>query len=168
MVQEERQSARDTGIDPRARLLAMQRKDGSTFPVLALPRAAGSEGSPVVGSFIVIIELGALQTAKRLGAGDYDLASTLQRIALELEALGLAAQMPGSTPLALGHPRLASLSNREREVLMHLVAGERVPTIAGKLFISPHTVRNHLKSIYSKLQVHSQSELIVLVRGLAS
>lgn len=51
---------------------------------------------------------------------------------------------------------------------MHLVAGERVPTIAGKLFISPHTVRNHLKSIYSKLQVHSQSELIVLVRSLAS
>ena len=154
--------------DARARLLAMQRKDGSTFPVLALPRVAAPEGSEIIGSFIVIIELGALQTAKRLGAGDYDLASSLQRIALELEALGLAAQMPGSKPLALSHPRLASLSNREREVLMHLVAGERVPAIAGNLFISPHTVRNHLKNIYSKLQVHSQSELIALARGLSS
>ena len=66
----------------------------------------------------------------------------------------------------LGHPFLEELSEREREVLTHLMAGTRVPAIAEKLFISPNTVRNHLKAIYRKLDVSSQNELIERVRGL--
>ena len=66
----------------------------------------------------------------------------------------------------MDHPLLQELSQREREVLAHLVAGSRVPTIADKLFISPNTVRNHLKAIYRKLDVSSQTELIERVRGL--
>jgi DNA-binding CsgD family transcriptional regulator len=64
------------------------------------------------------------------------------------------------------HPVLAELSNREREILEHLMSGSRVPAIAQQLFISPNTVRNHLKAIYRKVDVSSQSELIELVRGL--
>jgi len=56
--------------------------------------------------------------------------------------------------------RLASLSPREQEVLRHLLEGYRVGTIARKLFISPHTVRNHLKKIFAKLDVSSQTELM--------
>lgn len=56
---------------------------------------------------------------------------------------------------------LVGLSPREREVL-HLVArGLRVKDAATQLGVSPHTVRNHLKAIFRKLDVHSQAELVV-------
>ena len=64
------------------------------------------------------------------------------------------------------HPNLASLTDRKREVLVHLVAGQRVPAIAAGLHSSQHTVRNHLKSIYRQLSVGNQSELIEHVRNL--
>ena len=55
---------------------------------------------------------------------------------------------------------LEPLSAREREVLGHLLQNKRVRAIASMLFISQHTVRNHLKSAYAKLGVKSQQELI--------
>jgi DNA-binding NarL/FixJ family response regulator len=53
-----------------------------------------------------------------------------------------------------------SLSPREREVLREIASGRRVGDVAGTLHISPHTVRNHLKSIFRKLGVHSQVALL--------
>lgn len=57
-------------------------------------------------------------------------------------------------------PRLASLSERERQVLLGLLEHRRVPAIAEHLGVSAHTVRNHLKSIFAKLRVSSQQELL--------
>lgn len=59
---------------------------------------------------------------------------------------------------------LSSLSSREQEIVILLVDGRRIHEVAKLLFISEHTVRNHLKSIYSKLDVHSQTELICKFR----
>jgi DNA-binding NarL/FixJ family response regulator len=56
--------------------------------------------------------------------------------------------------------RLASLSEREREVVLGLLEHRRVPAIAAHLGVSAHTVRNHLKSIFVKLRVSSQQELL--------
>jgi DNA-binding NarL/FixJ family response regulator len=53
------------------------------------------------------------------------------------------------------------LSSREKEVLQLLVEGHSHKAIAERLFISPHTVRTHLKNIYEKLHVHSKSEAAV-------
>ena len=55
------------------------------------------------------------------------------------------------------------LSPREVQVLTQFALGQRTASIAEKLSISQHTVRNHLKSIFSKLQVHSQQELLDLL-----
>ncbi len=52
------------------------------------------------------------------------------------------------------------LSPREREILIALVAGQRIPDIARSFHISVHTARNHLKSILRKANVHSQRELL--------
>ncbi len=60
------------------------------------------------------------------------------------------------------YPELKTLSPREREVLKIFLKGHRVPTIARDLFISPYTVRNHLKAIFAKLGVRSQVELVEL------
>lgn len=59
-----------------------------------------------------------------------------------------------------GNGQMKALSPREREVLLSLVSGNRVAAIASQLFISAHTVRNHLKSIFAKLGVRSQVELL--------
>lgn len=60
---------------------------------------------------------------------------------------------------------LGTLSAREREVLEQLLGHRRAPAIAKALFISQHTVRNHLKSIFAKLNVSSQQELLDLFTG---
>ena len=80
-----------------------------------------------------------------------------------------ATHIPGLTllpPLAgLSDAQARSLSASEYEVLSLLAAGLRVATIASRLFISPHTVRNHLKTVYRKLDIHSQTALIEYARG---
>jgi DNA-binding CsgD family transcriptional regulator len=53
----------------------------------------------------------------------------------------------------------ASLTAREQEILEQILRGLRVATIATKMFLSEHTVRNHLKSIHRKLGMHSTAEI---------
>lgn len=55
------------------------------------------------------------------------------------------------------------LSPREREIVELLARGHRVATIAPRLYLSKHTVRNHLKSVFRKAGVNSQAELVELV-----
>jgi two-component system nitrate/nitrite response regulator NarL len=52
------------------------------------------------------------------------------------------------------------LSDRERDVLMGMVAGQRSAEIAQDLRISTETVRTHTRSILAKLHVHSQVEAV--------
>ncbi len=52
------------------------------------------------------------------------------------------------------------LSSREKEVLTSLSDGNNYQEIADRLFISVDTVRHHIKNIYKKLHVHSQSEAV--------
>jgi len=56
------------------------------------------------------------------------------------------------------------LTDREIEVLELIAAGKRNPTIARELFLSDKTVRNHVSSIFAKLQVADRSEAIVRAR----
>jgi len=56
------------------------------------------------------------------------------------------------------------LSSRQIEIVKRLLGGERVPTIARGLFVSQSTVRNHLSAVYQRVGVHSQDELLGLLR----
>ncbi len=53
-----------------------------------------------------------------------------------------------------------NLSSREIEVLTSLSDGNNYQEIADRLFISVDTVRHHIRNIYRKLHVHSQSEAV--------
>jgi len=53
------------------------------------------------------------------------------------------------------------LTEREREVLSLIAQGYTNQAIAEQLVISPKTVRNHISSIFSKLQVTSRLEAIL-------
>lgn len=51
------------------------------------------------------------------------------------------------------------MSPREREVVKCLLGYRRLSVVADVLGISVHTARNHLKSVFRKLDLHSQDEL---------
>jgi PAS domain S-box-containing protein len=154
--------------DLRARLIAARRKDSTTFPVVTIPQRFLTAEGTFDGYFYIVVDLGAVLTARQIGPPTaVDVRSALHRIALELQSISLSAEVGTVTALPLHHPDLQDLSPRESEVLSVLVAGERVPAIAKRLHISPHTVRNHLKSMFRKLEVGTQSELIDRVRSLA-
>ncbi len=53
-----------------------------------------------------------------------------------------------------------TLTPREAEILIWVARGKRDEEIAQLLFISPATVRKHLKNVYEKLGVHSRAEAI--------
>ena len=56
------------------------------------------------------------------------------------------------------------LTDREREVLELIAAGLGNASIASRLSLSPKTIRNHVSSIFAKLQVADRSEAIVRAR----
>jgi DNA-binding CsgD family transcriptional regulator len=56
--------------------------------------------------------------------------------------------------------RVYALSGRERELVALVVAGLETSAIAKRLFISSHTVQDHLKSVFDKVGIHSRRELL--------
>ena len=130
------------------KLIPMKRTSAGPVPILWLivPDRSPTNGAPV--------------RTKR----ERELEEALTRIGDELSKAGLTAEMH-TTNGQLDRPELARLSPRERDVLEHLLDGHRVSSISQRLEVSEHTVRNHLKSMFRKLGVHSQPELIEFVRS---
>ncbi|MBI2914861.1 MAG: response regulator transcription factor [Firmicutes bacterium] len=64
----------------------------------------------------------------------------------------------------------ARLTPRERDVLRLIARGRNNREIAGALFISEHTVKNHVSNIYRKLQAEdrTQAALMAIREGLVS
>ena len=57
--------------------------------------------------------------------------------------------------------KIATLTEREREVIALIGEGLRNRQIADRLFISEGTVRNHLTTVFSKLEVSDRFELLI-------
>ncbi|WP_458368397.1 PAS domain S-box protein [Pseudomonas mandelii] len=69
----------------------------------------------------------------------------------------------------INSPQLPSVSftdltARERDVLGLICEGLADKEIAARLKLAPNTVRNHVSTVYSKLDLHSRSEAIVWAR----
>ncbi len=60
------------------------------------------------------------------------------------------------------------LTVREREVLGYLPSHLSAPDIAAKIYVSPNTVKSHLKSIYRKMGAASRGDAVTIAisRGL--
>lgn len=54
----------------------------------------------------------------------------------------------------------SQLSDAEMRVMRLVYDGMNKEEIAGQLFLSPHIVKNHVKSAYCKLGIHEKSEFI--------
>ena len=60
----------------------------------------------------------------------------------------------------LGEERL--ITKREEEVLQLIADGLSTPEVASKLYISQKTVKNHLASIYEKLNARDRTQAVLL------
>lgn len=110
--------------------------------------------------------------AMRLGARGYllkdthsdDLATAIRAVHKGYTQMGpglmekvIASSPPISPPPHLP-PELAGLTAREREVLCLIVAGASNREIAETLYISERTVKNHITSILSQLNLRDRTQ----------
>jgi DNA-binding NarL/FixJ family response regulator len=92
------------------------------------------------------------------------------REALHRSAAGEPVFSPQLAALLIGeYRRLATtgapgstlpLTEREREVLVHIARGESYRAVGDALFISPKTVENHVRNTMAKLHLSRRHELI--------
>jgi DNA-binding CsgD family transcriptional regulator len=78
----------------------------------------------------------------------------------QLRALGTTGRRPADEERS----GLPALTDRERDVLAHLVDGRTNRQIAGTLYISEKTVSVHVSNILAKLGVRSRAEAAALAR----
>jgi pimeloyl-ACP methyl ester carboxylesterase/DNA-binding CsgD family transcriptional regulator len=71
------------------------------------------------------------------------------------------AFLPADAAPAAG---FAGLTQRERELVELIAQGRDNAQVAAVLSLSPKTVRNHITSIFAKLEVENRSQAIVLAR----
>jgi FixJ family two-component response regulator len=82
-------------------------------------------------------------------------------------ALTAAQAKRGAAQAAAGlRARLARLTPREREVMLHVIAGKLNKVIAAELGTSEHTVKVHRGRVMEKLAVDSVAELVHAAREL--
>lgn len=114
------------------------------------------------------IQLGAMGVVLKEEAADRLIKAIekvyLGEVWLDRTALGtLLWQMSGRDKETLDPQmkKIATLTERERQVIALISQGLRNKQIAAKLFISQTTVTHHLSSIYAKLGVSDRLELVV-------
>lgn len=83
----------------------------------------------------------------------------VETLAAQVEALG-SGPKPAVAITRPADPGFADLTPREWEIARRVTAGERVALLAEVLGISPNTVRNHLKAIFRKTGLRSQTALV--------
>jgi DNA-binding CsgD family transcriptional regulator len=80
----------------------------------------------------------------------------------EGRAAGTAVTLDAASP-ALVAPILVEaygLTEREREITRLIARGAGTAEIASELYLSPHTVRDHVKAVLTKVGVSSRGELV--------
>ena len=83
---------------------------------------------------------------------------------LEDEAAAILSGVLGEvsiTPVPRNFFVRPALTPREVEILAELAGGEKLPTIAKRLFISTSTLKSHTLSLHRKFGVHNRTQLVL-------
>jgi DNA-binding CsgD family transcriptional regulator len=87
-------------------------------------------------------------------------ASCLRDADGELGTTALVIEPAAASEVAPILAEAYGLSARELQVTLLIARGLRTGEIAARLFLSPHTVRDHVKAIFDKVEVSSRGELV--------
>jgi len=96
-----------------------------------------------------------VDAVKRVASGERVLAPSVADVA--------GAARPGTASSTRPAPSSTRplISKREEEVLRLMATGVSIPDAASRLFISVKTVKNHLSSIYQKLDSHDRAQAVL-------
>jgi DNA-binding NarL/FixJ family response regulator len=143
-----------------------------TMPVLDGIEATRQLRARAPGTRVVILTMHGeeeiVERALRAGAVGYLVKDcTIQQVAETLHTAagdtdlspGLATSMLGQ--LKAAEPAAPILSRREEEVLQLFANGCSTTEVARRLYISPKTVKNHLASIYEKLDAGDRTQAVI-------
>jgi len=95
-----------------------------------------------------------VDAVKRVAQGEFVLSPSVSATEADLDAPPArnANLAPGAKPF---------ISKREEEVLRLVATGVSIPEAARMLYISVKTVKNHLSSIYQKLDSHDRAQAVL-------
>jgi PAS domain S-box-containing protein len=141
--------------------LRVRAKSGAWVP-LTVVLAALSDDYPPALAFAFVLPTGETEGRDK-ASKEEKLDADLQGLIRDVHVSGMVHRLD-RLPDTTRFPALSRLTTREWEILVMLLEGERVAAIAEDLYVSQSTVRNHLSSIFSKVGVHSQAELIRRLR----
>jgi DNA-binding NarL/FixJ family response regulator len=85
-----------------------------------------------------------------------------REVARAVRAVGLGMTMFSPT----SEQPAPLLTEREREVLDLIAAGSTNREIAARLFLSPHTVKEHTSAVYRKLRARNRAEAVQLAQRI--
>jgi len=74
----------------------------------------------------------------------------------------LIGEFAGRVEAPVPGPRLKALTEREREVMLLVAAGQSNDEIAARLVLSPATVKSHVSRIMAKVGARDRAQLVVL------
>jgi DNA-binding NarL/FixJ family response regulator len=77
--------------------------------------------------------------------------------AVRMVGAGMDVLLPATQPQS----SQARLSEREEEVLRLLAGGATIREIAGQLYLSAYTIKDHIKSIYRKLGARNRADAVL-------
>lgn len=72
---------------------------------------------------------------------------------------------PFTAEMSYVDPKVEQLQPRLKKVMVHLLEGDSEKQVAYKLKLSPHTVHEYVKNLYSELGVSSRGELLAQFVG---
>jgi DNA-binding CsgD family transcriptional regulator len=121
------------------------------YPVAALARSSDGSGAAHALERASDGRWVRIEAAQLEGQTDAQIAVTL-RAATTTETFDLLC-------------RAYALSRREREIVAALLAGLDTRAISARLCISPHTVKDHFKSVFRKTGAHSRREILARFSG---
>lgn len=147
-----------------------------TMPIMDGIEAARQIRSRLPNTKIVMLTMHAdrdlLSEAIKAGASGYlvkDCSTDEIAMAIEAVASGETALSPGLAASILAdtsrqaresqQPKV--LTQREEEVLQLIADGCSTPEVAEQLYISQKTVKNHLASIYQKLEARDRTQAVI-------
>ncbi|MDH3294781.1 MAG: response regulator transcription factor [Acidimicrobiia bacterium] len=148
---------------------------------VAMPELGGIEATAQIkarlpGTYVVILTMHAdqdvLSDAIRAGANGYlvkDCSTDEIASAIDAVVIGETALSPRLAASMLAEVRNQGSSSqtervitpREEEVLQLIADGCSTPEVAEQLFISQKTVKNHLASIYQKLDARDRTQAVL-------
>ena len=133
-----------TGID----LLKKVKESKSDLPVIVIT------GHGDIALAVEAMKIGAVDFLEKPFDDDHLLAAVKSALDREADLAQRNAEVNGI------HDKLAALSNRERQVLEGLVAGNANKNIAFDLGISPRTVEIYRANLMTKMAANSLSDLV--------